>query len=81
MAKFRVVTTKGTTVSTGLGGYGHEMEALEPIGAEIVECEANEAAFIQAARNADAVYAKGMRTTADCSRPTARCCCSNGPSS
>ncbi len=63
MAKFRVVTTKGTTVSTGLGGYGHEMEALEPIGAEIVECAPNEAAFIEAARTADAVYAKGMKFT------------------
>lgn len=63
MAKFRVVTTKATTVSTGLGGYHFEMEALEPIGAEIIECEANEAAFITAARGADAVYAKGMRFT------------------
>ncbi len=63
MAKFRVVTTKATTVSTGLGGYHFEMEALESIGAEIIECEANEAAFITAARGADAVYAKGMRFT------------------
>ena len=63
MAKFRIVTTKGTTISTGLGGYQHEMEALEPLGAEIVECGASEAEFIQAARNADAVYAKGMKFT------------------
>lgn len=63
MAKFRVVTTKATTVSTGLGGYGHELEALEGIDAEIVECPATEADFIAAARNADAVYAKGMKFT------------------
>ena len=63
MAKFRIVTTKATTVSTGLGGYAHEMEALEPIGAEIIECAPNEAAFIEAARTADAVYAKGMKFT------------------
>ena len=63
MAKFRVVTTKATTVSTGLGGYQHEMEALEPLGAEIIECAPNEAAFIEAARTADAVYAKGMKFT------------------
>lgn len=63
MAKFRVVTTKATTVSTGLGGYGYEMEALDPIGAEIVECGASEEAFIAAAKGADAVYAKGMKFT------------------
>ncbi len=63
MPKFRIVTTKGTTVSTGLGGYAHEMEALESIGAEIVECAPTEAAFIEAARTADAVYAKGMKFT------------------
>lgn len=64
MAKFRVLTTKATTVSTGLGGYGHEMEALETIGAEIVECAATEEAFIAEAPMADAVYAKGMKFTA-----------------
>lgn len=63
MPKFRIVTTKATTVSTGLGGYGYEMEALEALGAEIVECASTEAAFIEAARDADAVYAKGMRFT------------------
>ena len=39
MARFRVLTTKATTVSTGLGGYNYEMEALEPLDVEIVECE------------------------------------------
>ena len=63
MAKFKIVTTKATTASTGLGGYTYEMEALERIGAEIVECAPGEAAFIAAARDADAVYQKGMRLT------------------
>jgi D-3-phosphoglycerate dehydrogenase len=64
MPRFRVLTTKATNVSTGLGGYGFEMEALEPLDVEIVECEPGEAAFIALAPSADAVYAKGMRTTA-----------------
>ena len=63
MAKFKIVTTKATTASTGLGGYNFEMEALERIGAEIVEAPPTEAAFIAAARDADAVYQKGMRLT------------------
>src|ERR1700716_2053778 len=37
------------------------MEALEAIGAEIIEAPANEAEFIAAAKTADAIYAKGMR--------------------
>jgi len=45
-------------------GYGYEMEALERLGAEIVECAPNEAAFIAAAPEADAIYAKGMKVTA-----------------
>ena len=63
MAKFRIVTTKATTVSTGLGGYTYEMEALKRLGVEIIEVAPNEAEFIQAARDADAVYAKGMKFT------------------
>lgn len=63
MAKFRIVTTKATNISTGLGGYDYEMEALGPIGAEIVECAPTENEFIAAAKGADAVYAKGMKFT------------------
>ena len=40
-----------------------EREALDPIGAEIVEAPANEAEFIAAAKTADAIYAKGMPIT------------------
>src|SRR5262249_7276925 len=60
MAKFKVVTPKGASFSVAGGGYAYEMEALEPIGAEIVEAPATEAEFIAAAKNADAIYAKGM---------------------
>jgi D-3-phosphoglycerate dehydrogenase len=61
MSKFKVVTPKGASFTVAGGGYGFEKEALDPIGAEIVEAPANEAEFIAAARTADAIYAKGMR--------------------
>ena len=60
MPKFRVVTPKGASFTVAGGGYDYEKEALDPIGAEIVEAPANEAEFIAAAKNADAIYAKGM---------------------
>jgi D-3-phosphoglycerate dehydrogenase len=60
MSKFRVVTPQGASFSVAGGGYAWEREALDPIGAEIVEAPANEAEFIAAARTADAIYAKGM---------------------
>ena len=63
MSKFRVVTPKGASFTVAGGGYDYEREALDPIGAEIVEAPANEAEFIAAARNADAIYAKGIPIT------------------
>ena len=63
MSKFRVVTPKGASFTVAGGGYDYEREALDPIGAEIVEAPANEAEFIAAARTADAIYAKGMPIT------------------
>lgn len=63
MPRYRVLTTKATTISTGLGGYNHEMEALDALGVEIVECDPTEEAFIALAPTADAVYAKGMKFT------------------
>ena len=63
MPKFRVVTPKGASFTVAGGGYDYEKEALDPIGAEIVEAPANEAEFIAAAKNADAIYAKGMPIT------------------
>ena len=63
MPNFRVVTPKGASFTVAGGGYTFEKEALDPIGAEIVEAPANEAEFIAAARSADAIYAKGIRFT------------------
>ncbi len=63
MSKPRILTPAGASFTTAGGGYGLEMEALERLGAEIVECEPTEAAFIAAAPEADAVYAKGMKFT------------------
>src|SRR4029077_9715495 len=45
-------------------GYEFEMEALQGLEAEIVEVSAaSEDAFVTAARDADALYAKGMPIT------------------
>ena len=63
MPKFRILTPAGLSFSNSGGGYSFEMEALEGLDAEIFECAANEAAFIGAAKDADAVYAKGMKFT------------------
>ena len=41
MSKFKVVTPKGASFTVAGGGYGFEKEALDPIGAEIVEAPAN----------------------------------------
>ena len=61
MPKFRIVTPAAASFTTAGGGYGYEMEALAGLDAEIVECAATPEAFIAAARDADAVYAKGMK--------------------
>ena len=50
MSKFRIVTPKGASFTVAGGGYDYEKEALDPIGAEIVEAPANEAEFIAAAK-------------------------------
>ena len=60
MAKFKIVTPAGASFTTAGGGYDYELEALEGLDAEIVEGPANEAGFIAAARDADAIYAKGI---------------------
>src|ERR1700730_1149490 len=60
MSKFKVVTPKGASFTVAGGGYAYEKEALDPIGAEIVEAPANEAEFVEAARTSDAIYAKGI---------------------
>ena len=61
MAKFKIATPAGASFTVAGGGYEYEMEALQGMDAEIVEGPADEDGFINFARDADAVYAKGMR--------------------
>ena len=63
MAKFKIFTPAGASFTTAGGGYDLEMEALQGLDAEIIEAPANEAGFIAAAKDADAIYAKGMPIT------------------
>src|SRR5262245_20194632 len=64
VAKFKIVTPGGPSYGTPSSGYKLEMEALGPIAAEIVEIDAAaEEEFAKAARDADALYAKGRRIT------------------
>ena len=64
MAKYRIATPAGASFSVAGGDYGYEMEALAPIDAEIYEIPAgSEEAFVAAARDADALYAKGRPIT------------------
>ena len=54
MAKFKIVTT-------GAGGTDHslEMEALAPLGAEIVEVKGGDDELAKAVVDADAIHCKG----------------------
>jgi D-3-phosphoglycerate dehydrogenase len=64
LAKFRIATPAGASFSVAGGEYGYEMEALAPIDAEIFEVpQGSEDEFVAAARDADALYAKGRRIT------------------
>ena len=64
MAKFKIVTPAGGNFPPGGGNYSHELEALTPLGAEIVEVDAtSDNAFISAAHDADALYSRGGRLT------------------
>jgi D-3-phosphoglycerate dehydrogenase len=64
MARFKVVTPKGSSFAVGGENYALENEALAPLDAEIVEIDAaSENEFIAAAHDADAVYAKGRNFT------------------
>jgi len=63
LAKFRIATPAGASFTTA-ADYGYEMEALTPIDAEIFEIPpGSEDEFVAAARDADALYAKGRRIT------------------
>lgn len=60
MAKFKIITAAGAAIAAAGSNYEYEMEALEGLGAEILEGPVgNEDAFIAAARDADAIYARG----------------------
>ncbi|HXJ84314.1 MAG TPA: C-terminal binding protein [Candidatus Methylomirabilis sp.] len=64
MAKFKIVTPGGTSYGPVTAGYEFEMEALGTLNAEMVEippCSEDE--FVKAARDADALYAKGRAIT------------------
>jgi len=64
MAKFKVVTPAGVSYGAPGASYELEMEALGPLGAEIVEVAAKtEDDFTKGARDADALYAKGRPIT------------------
>jgi len=64
VAKFKVVTPAGVTYAGPGAAYDYEMEALPPIGAEMVEVAAkSDDEFVAAARDADALYAKGRPIT------------------
>src|SRR5712691_11889963 len=66
--KFKVVVQQpsgGISFDLAEGAYAIEREALDPIGAEIVEVPAKtEEEFIAAAKDADAVIARNRRITA-----------------
>ncbi len=59
MAGFKVFTVAGP----GPTDYEYEMEALRPLGVEITEAPADEDGFIAAAKEADAIYGKGVKVT------------------
>src|SRR4029077_4456746 len=64
VAKFRIATPAGASFTVAGGGYGYELEALTPIDAEIYEIPAgSEEEFVAAAKDADALYAKGRPIT------------------
>jgi D-3-phosphoglycerate dehydrogenase len=64
VAKFKVVTPAGVSYTVAGAGYEYELEALTPLGAEIVEIDAkSDADFAAAVRDADALYAKGRKIT------------------
>ena len=66
LANFKIITQRptGPTFDLAGGSYELEMETLSTIGAEIVETTAEtEEEFIEAARDADALIARGRRIT------------------
>ncbi len=73
LSKFRILTPVGASFTTAGGGYDYEMEALARLDAEIIEAPAEEDAFAEAARTADAIYGKGMKISAKVINSLERC--------
>jgi D-3-phosphoglycerate dehydrogenase / 2-oxoglutarate reductase len=64
MAKFKIITPSADSFTVPGASYELEMEALQGLDAEIVEvAAASEDAFVAAARDANALYAKGLPIT------------------
>jgi len=63
MAKCRILTPAGASFTVAGGGYDLEMEGLTGLDAEIMEGPATEDGFLEAAKDADAIYAKGIPIT------------------
>jgi D-3-phosphoglycerate dehydrogenase len=63
LAKFKIATPTGASFTVAGGGYEYEMEPLEGFDAQILEGPTDEDGFIAFAKDADAVYAKGLRFT------------------
>jgi len=61
MAKFKIATPAGASFTVAGGGYADEMAPLEGIDCDIVEGPADEDGFAIFAKDADAIYAKGIR--------------------
>ena len=60
MAKFKIITAAGAAVAAAGSSYDFEMEALEGVDVEIVDGPVDkEDAFVAAAKDADAIYARG----------------------
>jgi len=60
--KVAVQRTRGVSFDLGDGSFALEREALDPIGAEIVQIDASSSdEFIEGAKDADAIIARGRR--------------------
>ncbi len=73
MAALKVLTPEGGLPTQTPTAYAYEKEALEGMGIEIIECAPTAEAFIAAAKDADAVYAKGMKFTAEMIQALDKC--------
>jgi D-3-phosphoglycerate dehydrogenase / 2-oxoglutarate reductase len=63
MSKFLVFAPVSVPSKARGAHYPYEMEALQSVDAEIVECDKTEDGFIAAAKEADAIYVQGATVT------------------